>query len=95
VTTKPYSIGEVKGKIIICFNEQKKKNVRESLYDEINEAENLLVEGKGIKESLNKYFDKKNKLMLDKVEETLEFCGYSVIFTTSNYPKDNGVRPII
>lgn len=92
VTDKPYNIGEVKGKIIICFNEQKKKNARESLYDEISEAENLLIEGKSIKESLNKYFDKKNKLMLNKIEETLEFCGYSVIFTTSDYSKEEIVK---
>jgi transposase len=92
VITKPYSIGEVKGKIIICFNEQKRKNAKEALYDEINEAENLLSEGKGIKESLNKYFDKNNKLMANKMEEALEFCGYSVIFTTSGHSNDEIVK---
>ncbi len=92
VTTKPYSIGEVKGKIIICFNEQKRTNAKESLYDEIHEAENLLVEGKGIKESLNKYFDKNNKLISDKIEEAMEFCGYTIIFTTSSYSKEEIVK---
>jgi len=92
VTTKPYCIGGVEGKIIICFNEQKKQKAKESLYDEINEAENLLAQGKGIKESLHQYFDKNNQLMMDKIEAALVFCGYTVIFTTSSDSKEDIVK---
>ena len=33
VVTAPYTLGEVNGQIAICFNEQQKKDLKESRYD--------------------------------------------------------------
>ena len=89
VSTVPYTLGEVKGEIAICFNEQQKKDLKESRYDEIDEAKRLLSQGKQIKPELDKYFDKKGNLSHQKLQEAEEFDGYSVIFTTAKLsPKE-------
>jgi transposase len=89
VLTAPYTLGEIKGEIAICFNEQQKKDLKESRYDEIDEAKRLLIQGKKIKPELEKYFDEKGNLSYQELQETEEFDGYSVIFTTAKLsPKE-------
>ncbi len=78
VLTAPYTLGEVKGEIAICFNEQQKKDLKESRYDEIDEAKRLLIQGKKVKPELEKYFDEKGNLSYQELQETEEFDGYSV-----------------
>ena len=82
VIEKKYTHGEINGKIAICFNEQLKKNLKESRYDEISKAQKLLKEKKEIKIGLKSFFDKKGNLLLEKLEKTEEFNGYFCIFTT-------------
>lgn len=89
VLTAPYTLGEIKGEIAICFNEQQKKDLKESRYDEIDEAKRLLIQRKKIKPELEKYFDEKGNLSYQELQETEEFDGYSVIFTTAKLsPKE-------
>jgi hypothetical protein len=47
----------VKGTLAICFNEQQKKDLHESRYDEIIAAQKLLGENKPIKAGSDKYFN--------------------------------------
>ena len=93
IVVKPYTLGEVKGTIAICFNEQQRKDLRESRYDDIREAQRLLAQSKTIKSGLEKYFDSKTqKLLLKEVEKAEEFNGYSVIFTTAQLTKEEIVK---
>ena len=87
VVTAPYTLGEVNGQIAICFNEQQKKDLKESRYDEIDEANRLLLLGKKIKPEMEEYFDKNGKLSYKELQEAEEFDGYSVIFTTAKLSK--------
>ncbi|GAG01732.1 unnamed protein product, partial [marine sediment metagenome] len=91
VITKPYTIGSAKGKIAICFNEQQRKDLRESRYDEITEAQHLLSQGKQIKAGIKKFFNGK-RINKEKLKDAEEFDGYSVIFTTDKISKENIVK---
>jgi transposase len=58
VIEKKYTHGEINGKIAICFNEQSQSDLKESRYDEILNAQKLLLEGKKIKTGLEGFFDR-------------------------------------
>jgi transposase len=78
-----HEIAGVRGKIAICFNEARKREIKEARYDEVAHAETLLKKGKRIKEGLKKYFDRKGNLLQRKLSEAEEMDGYSIIFTTA------------
>ena len=92
VVTRNYTIGEVKGTVAVCFNERLKRNLKESRYDEVMNAEKLLAEGKSIKSELTRYFDQHGKLLTKKLEAAEEFDGYACIFTTDVLSKEEMVR---
>lgn len=92
VITKPYDIGGVCGTIAICYNEQQRKDLRESRYDEIKEAQHLLSHGKQIKNGIQKFFDDKKSIIKEKIRAVEEFDGYSVIFTTENLSPEEIVK---
>jgi transposase len=85
---RPYSIADVSGKLVMCLNEQQRKDLRESRYDEIHNAQKLLQQGKRIKEGLDRYFDSEGNVILKEVRKAEEFDGYSVIFTTATLAKE-------
>lgn len=91
VVTVPHNIGVVSGTLAICFNEQKRKDLKESRYDEIINAQELLRERKRIKEELEVFFEQGilNENFL-KEEEALD--GYSFIFTTATLTKEQMVH---
>lgn len=92
VIQQTYIIGNVKGKLAICFNEQKKIHLNESLRDEITNAQILILEGKTIKPGLEKFFSKSGKLLVNKLNEAEELNGYSFIFTTAKLSTKDIVR---
>ena len=92
VKSIPHEVGGVKGKLAFCFNEQLKKEIKESRYDEIINAQNLLAENKLIKPELEKFFNKAGQLMRKKLALSEEFDGYSCIFTTENLSDENIVK---
>ena len=77
VIMKKYTIGTTPGTLVLCFNEQQRKDLRESRYDEIINAQTLLKEGKPIKPGLDKFFNEKNNLIKQKIIDAEEFDGYS------------------
>ena len=89
---KPYSVGGIKGSLVFCFNEQLRKDIRESRYDEISNAQNLLTSGKKIKSELEKFFGKDGRLLIKKLEKEEEFDGYSCIFTTAKINREKLVK---
>jgi len=92
VETVPHSIGGIKGKLAFCFNERKKRTLKESRYDEIANAQSLLKQGKEIKANLHKFFGTDGRLLKRRVAEAEEFDGYSAIFTTASLSKNKLVK---
>ncbi len=91
VETVPYSISDVTGTLVICFNEQHRRELRESRYDEILNAQKLIQQGKSIKNGLEKYFSKSD-INDQAVKAAEEFDGYSCIFSTQEMSKEEIVR---
>lgn len=91
--SKPYSLSpNVKGTLVFCFNEQLKKDIRESRFDEISNAQILLDQGKKIKPELETYFRKNGKLIPGKLKEVEEYDGFSCIFSTAKIANDKMVK---
>lgn len=82
VIGKRHMIGDVGGKLLICYNDKMKSDIRESRYDEISHAENQLKAGKAIKDGLNKYFSSKGEISKAAIIDAEEFDGYSCLFCT-------------
>ena len=89
---KPYMIDGIKGVLALCFNEQQKRDLKESRYDEISYAQELLNDHKKIKPGLEKYFDRRGKLNMSKLTETEEFDGYCCLFCTCQLQKEEMIR---
>jgi transposase len=92
VIEEDYSMGSECGKIFFCFNEQIRKNLRESRYDELDYAKQLLASKKTIKTQMEKFFAKDGKLIELEIEEAERYDGYSCLFTNSDYSKEDVVR---
>ena len=85
--TMPYEISGVKGFLTICFNEQQKQALRESRYDEILYAQQLILKNKKIKPGMEKYFSKDKQILEARVLQAEKFDGYSCIFSTYRLDK--------
>jgi transposase len=90
--TTPYTIEGVRGTLAVCFNEQQKRELRESRYDEIEYAKKLLRRGKSIKAGIEKYFTASGAIREDRLKEAEEFDGYSCIFSTGALTKEEIVK---
>jgi len=84
--SQPYQIDHVKGQLALCFNERHHRELRESRYDDVVQAEKLLAAGKTIKAGLEKYFDRQGRILSDAVKQAEEFDGYSCLFCTRPLP---------
>lgn len=82
VFVKNYSIGEIKGRLLICYNEAKAKDFRESRYDEIQEAQLLKKNNKSAKKEIEKYFLDDGRLNEKSISDDEVFDGFSYIFST-------------
>jgi transposase len=92
VITIPFKVEEVEGTLAICFNEQQRRLLRESRYDEIEYARQLMADGKVTKPGMEKFFTTSGCMKIDVLREAEEFDGYSCIFSTAKLAKDEIVR---
>jgi transposase len=92
VTARPFSLDQVKGDLNLCFNARQELDLRDSRRDEIVHAQQLFQENKTIKPGLEKFFDKKGKVLVEALDKAEEFDGYSCIFSTRRLDKDQLVR---
>ena len=92
VLTIPYKIGTVKGTLALCYNRRKAIDLRESRYDEIHNAQELLAKKKQIKIGLEIFFDKKGRLIKEELKKAEEFDGYFCLFTTRKLSKNEMIR---
>ncbi|MCL4557031.1 MAG: IS1634 family transposase [Deltaproteobacteria bacterium] len=88
VVSQRYRIGTVGGKLLICYKNLRKQEIRESRYDEITHAEKQLRAGKRIKGGLEKYFNRNHQLNKTLLGEAEEFDGYSCLFCTKEMSKE-------
>jgi transposase len=77
-----YKMGEVRGRLALCLNEQRQRETRESRWDEILYAEKQLAQGNAIKPGLRPFFDANGRLLEEKLAAAEQFDGYSCIFST-------------
>ncbi len=84
--SQKYTVEGIKGKLLICYNEQKEKDLRESRYDEILNAQYLLKNGKSIKTGLENFFYKTGNLNRKAIADAEEFDGFSFVFSTKTIP---------
>lgn len=84
VFSQEHSIGDVKGKLLICYNGKKAQDLRESRYDEILNAQELLEEGEAIKDGLEKYFKDDHSLDHKAISKAEEGDGFSFIFSSNS-----------
>jgi transposase len=80
--SQDYTLGQTKGRLIICYNEQKEKDLRESRYDEIQNAQSQIAKGKSVKEGLAKFFNQNGQINTKAVNAAEEFDGFSYVFST-------------
>ena len=80
------------GWLALCYNQQQQRELRESRYDEIEQARDLLARGKTIKTGMEKYFTAGGALRKNVLAEAEEFDGYFCLFSTTLLPLDQMVR---
>jgi len=92
VITQPYNFGDICGKLAFCFNERLRRDIRESRYDEIAYAQQLLDNGKSVKPGMEKFFGSDGRLLMARLRNAEEFDGFSCIFTTARLSTEEMVR---
>lgn len=90
--TSRHEVGDAKGTLVLCFNEAQQRSLRESRYDEILNAQQLLKKNKTIKPGLEKYFNTRGTLIKKKLAEAEEFDGFSCLFSTKRFSKEKIVH---
>ena len=90
--SKKHKIGNVSGKLIVCFNERMRLDIKESRYFEILNAQDSIKKGKAIKKGLEKYLSPSGRVRKNELEVAEEFDGYSCIFSTKNITNKEVVR---
>ncbi len=92
VEGRRYRFGNVSGKLLVCYNDRMKQEIREFRYDEITHAEKQMKSGKVIKEGLEKYFDAKGQINKQTIAEAEKLDGYSCLFCTKELPNQMIVK---
>lgn len=92
VRSVPHRLQTVMGTLALCLNEQQRRDLRESRYDEIVNARALLKQQKTIKDGLAKYFDGQGNILPHAVRMAEEFDGYSCLFSTQRLSRQEMVR---
>jgi len=88
----PHTIDGVNGTLTVCFNDRQQRDLRESRYDEIEQAQQLLGQGKTIKAGMETYFTKKKLLDQAALAEAEEFDGFTCLFSTSKLTRQEMIR---
>jgi transposase len=88
----PHTIEGIRGTLTVCFNERQQRDLRESRYDEIEHAKQLLAQRKSIKAGMEKYFTKKGTLDQAALAEAEEFDGFTCLYSTARLSKEEMIR---
>ena len=88
----PHTIEGIRGALSVCFNERHQRDLRESRYDEIEQAKDLLAKGKTIKAGMERYFTKRGAVDSAAVAADEEFDGFTCLFTTAKLSSEEMIR---
>jgi len=88
-----YHYGDVKGQLILCFNEEKARINKEKRIDQVNRAQKLLLKRKPISDGMKKFFNDDCSIKENEIRESQKYDGCSVIFSTQDLPVDEIVKP--
>ena len=88
----PHEVGGVSGTLTVCFNDRHHRELRESRYDEIEQARQLLAQGQTIKAGMEKYFDSLGEIGKQALAQAEEFDGYTCLFSTARLNKEDMIR---
>jgi transposase len=89
---QPFQHGEIKGRLILCFNKRKAHEKEEARLDEIQAAQLRLQKHLTFKPELGKFFAKDGRILESRIKQEGEFDGMSFIFTTSNLRLPEAVK---
>lgn len=92
VITRPYKVEGVNGTLALCLNEQQRQNLRESRYQDLAEAQQLLRKKEKIRPAMKQFFDRNHTIKQHLVEAAEEFDGYSCLFCTCPLSKQEMVE---
>ena len=88
-----YSYGNVRGQLMLCFNEETARINREKRIDQINKAKALLQQKKPISEGISKFIRDDFTINESAIREAQKYDGYSVIFSTKKVSINEIVKP--
>jgi transposase len=80
VHTLAHRIDAVDGVLILCLNPKQRQALRESRYQDVLEAQQLLAQGRAIKAGLEKFFDGRSRLRQTTLARAGEFDGFCCLF---------------
>ena len=92
VITRSYKIEGVDGTLALCLNEQHRQSLRESRYQDLAEAQELLANNEKVRPNLEKFFDRNHKIKQSAVDAAEEFDGCSCVFSTHSLSKQEMVE---
>ncbi len=92
VVAQSHTIAGIRGKLALCFNERLGREIKESRYDEIAQAQTLLKHHKAIKPGLEQFLDHNGQLLVRPLRNVEALDGYSCVFTTAALSKEEMVR---
>lgn len=87
-----YWYGAVRGKLVICFNEEAGRLQRERRLDTVYAAQKLAREGKPVPENMVDYLAN-GEINEARILEAQKYDGYFMIFCTKDLPVEEIVRP--
>ena len=92
-TKQPYTYGNSKGQLVLCFNEEQARINKEKRLDRINNAQMLLRKKKPIPEEIQEYLHTNGSLNEAAITTAQQYDGYSVLFSTKDLPTEEIVKP--
>ena len=88
-----YKYGDIRGQLVLCFNEEKARINKEKRIDQIQKAQELIKKRKPISEGIKQYLNNDHTINEKAVRESQVYDGCSVIFSTKNIPVEEIVKP--
>ena len=90
--SQKYQYGTIRGKLVICFNEEAGRLQRERRLDAVSAAQKLAQDGKPFPEGMAEYVAS-GKINETRILEAQKYDGYFMIFCTKDLPAEEIVRP--
>jgi transposase len=78
----PYCYGKVKGTLAICFDPKKDCSIRNDMMSKVADARKNFTMQSALPKKLKSFFTENGRVLETKLEDFLEFCGFSLLYST-------------